>query len=159
MSTGGGMTLGEGVIEIRGSIDGLRADLRQARALVESHLNRTAANAGQWAGQVSRITSGILIASGLREMIEQVKGLGLAFVQNNAAYEQHTIALGVMLRSETKAVEVMRQVQAMAMKTPFTTESLLKGVQLLKAYGFEMEAILPMMRTIGDAASASPEGM
>lgn len=51
------------------------------------------------------------------------------------------------------------QIQTMAAKTPFRMNDLTQAVVTLKIFGFENQKLIPMMKTIGDAAAASPQGM
>ena len=103
----------------------------------------------------------------LMQMFERLKQMVVSFVQalvsgmiqSSAQLEQFRLSLGVLLKDQGKANTMIKDIQEFAAKTPFNTSNLLEAVQTLKQFGFETEKILPMLRSIGDAAAASPGGM
>jgi tape measure domain-containing protein len=126
----------------------LAPQLNATRSMVVDSLSRTAEIAG-----------GILTAEIGRSLYDAVAGLPGLFIESNARLEQYTLSLGVMLKDQEKANDLIKDVERFAAKTPFNTDNLMSSVQLLKAYGFEVNQLLPMMETIGNAAAAAPQGM
>lgn len=76
--------------------------------------------------------------------------------------EQARIGFETMLGSAEKATAFLRDLQAFAAKTPFEFPQLQESSQLLLAFGFGAEQILPMMTAIGNAMAGlgkGPEGI
>lgn len=90
------------------------------------------------------VGAGFLAAGGLA-----IKA-GLDF---NTSMEQNQIAFETMMGSADKASAHLKELQALAKNTPFEQADVIKGSRQLQAYGFEAEKIIPMLTTIGDAAS------
>lgn len=90
-----------------------------------------------------------------------VGGMGLvgfmAF-RTAAQFEQYNIAFETLLGSQERAAEFLAELRQFAQVTPFDLEGLVEGSKLLLAYGFELERILPMLQTIGDATAALGAG-
>lgn len=147
MAFGAG-ALAEAYIEIRAKMDKLQGDMGHVKSFVQSSLMNVASVAG-----------GILAASGFQALNEGLMGVAAGFIQANAQMEQYRVALGVMLKDQARANRLIMEMEQMARKTPFETGQLIQAAQLLKSYGFEVEKLLPTLRSIGDAAAASPQGM
>jgi len=73
-------------------------------------------------------------------------------------WEQTQIAFETLLGSAEQAQRFMAEAQAFAKATPFDTAGVLEASRLLLAFGFEAEQVLPMLTTIGDAASGLGKG-
>lgn len=147
MAFGAG-SLADAYIKVRYDDSSLRSELGRIKSTVSSGLSSIAGVAG-----------GILAASGFQAINEGLVGVARGFIQANAQMEQYRVALGVMLRDQNRANRLLAEMEEFARRTPFETASLIRATQLLKSYGFEVDQLLPMLRSIGDAAAASPEGM
>lgn len=73
-------------------------------------------------------------------------------------FEQTQIAFETMLGSAQKANTFLAEAEDFADKTPFEFPELIDSAKLMKAFGFEIEKVLPMMTTIGDTASGLGAG-
>lgn len=73
-------------------------------------------------------------------------------------FEQTQIAFETMLKSGDKANKFLEEAEDFANKTPFEFPELIQSSKLLKAFGFEIERVLPMMTTIGDTSSGLGAG-
>lgn len=73
-------------------------------------------------------------------------------------YEQTEIAFSTMLKSQEKARKFLAEASAFANETPFEFPDLIDSSKLLLAFGFDPDAILPMLTTIGDASSGLGAG-
>lgn len=80
--------------------------------------------------------------------------LGIASVKMNADMEMTTRAFEVLTGSAEKAKEHIAQLESFAATTPFELPGLLDASKKLQAYGFQVDAVIPIMRTVGDAAMA-----
>jgi len=73
-------------------------------------------------------------------------------------FEQTQIAFETMLSSGERASRFLSEAEDFANKTPFEFPELLQSARLMKAFGFEIESVLPMMTVIGDTASGLGAG-
>lgn len=148
MAAGSGSLVARGFVQFRGDSSRLPSDMAQARSIFREHLLG-----------MSNIAGGVLAAAGIRGIGGMMKSMGSVWLSASSQMEDFTMSFGVLLRSEPQAKQLMRDIEQMAAVTPFTTASLAEAVIQLKVFGFETSRLLPMMRTIGDAAAASPRGM
>jgi len=88
-----------------------------------------------------------------------IVALGVAATKAASSMEQLEISYSVMLGGADKAKKFVTQLQDMADKTPFTTHQLSTLAQQLLVVGVNAVEVIPVLRTIGDAAAASPLGM
>jgi tape measure domain-containing protein len=144
----GASQLATAYLAIRSDRRALEADLADVRTMVVSSMQ----------GVVS-VAGGILASLGVQQLAEGIKGIIGGMVGGNAQLEQYQVSLGVMLKSTEQAKSMMQEIVQFAAVTPFNIPNLMAAVQQMKAYGWETKRLLPDMRIIGDAASASPGGM
>lgn len=75
-----------------------------------------------------------------------------------ASAEQTAIAFETLLGSGKEARDFLADLDRMAANTPFNVVGLQRASQQLLAFGFDVEKVLPMLGTIGDAVSAMGGG-
>lgn len=80
--------------------------------------------------------------------------LGVASVKMNAEMEMTTRAFEVLTGSSDRAKEHLAQLERFAATTPFEFPGLVDASKKLQAYGFQTEAVIPIMETVGNAAMA-----
>ncbi len=106
-------------------------------------------------GSLSQIGLAIF---GVQQLARTLQGLGNAALGASADWEQYTIQMTTMLRSEDKAKAKMEELSQFARKTPFTLPTIMEATQQILAYGFAIEDVIPMMQIVGDtAAGLGPE--
>lgn len=109
-------------------------------------LDRVRGRLNSIAGSVTRLGS---LAAGA------LGGVGVAAaVKMAAAFEQTEIGFTTLLGSAEKARSLLGDLEAFAARTPFQFPDLANSAKMLLAMGFNAEAAVPMMRTLGDATSA-----
>jgi len=69
------------------------------------------------------------------------------------AYQQSSLAFEVMLKSKAKADALVKDLAKLANTTPFELQDVTSGAQKLLAMGYAAKDILPMMKSLGNAAS------
>lgn len=79
-------------------------------------------------------------------------------MQLAGAYEQTQVAFETMLGSAEKAEKFLQEAVKFAAQTPFEFPELVNSSKLLLAFGFNVENIMPMMQTIGDASAGLGAG-
>ena len=148
----GGSLVAKAYVQIRTDLAPLRSGLSEAISLVRQSVSTMAG-----------VTAGALAAAGLEAGLSGAVSLAKSIVGEmigvNAQFEQFEVSLGVLFKSERVAKQMIQDIQQMAARTPFRMADLTQGVTMLKVFGFQVKDLLPMMRLIGDAASASPRGM
>lgn len=73
-------------------------------------------------------------------------------------FQQTEMAFETLLDSAERAQRFMREAYEFARVTPFDTQGVFEASRLLLAFGFQAEQIIPMLTTIGDAASGLGKG-
>lgn len=95
---------------------------------------------------------------GLAAVTAAVGLLGREFVQTAANMEQAEIGFETLLGSAQAAADFIGELQQFAAETPFEFPQLQDAAQRFLAFGFAAEEILPLLRTVGDAAAALGAG-
>ena len=75
------------------------------------------------------------------------------FAKAGAEAEKSQVAFETMTGSVEKAAEIMREMEGLALETPFTFQEVEKNTKLLKAMGIESESLFGTMRILGDVAA------
>src|SRR5574343_464111 len=68
-------------------------------------------------------------------------------------FRQAEVALTTMIGSGTKAQAFLSELKTFAASTPFEFPDLLQAAQRMKALGFDAEAVIPIMKGIGNAVA------
>lgn len=76
-----------------------------------------------------------------------------SLIEQAGAFEQNTVAFGVMLGSAEKATVLLGQIKEFAKKTPFQLEELVEGSKRLLAYNVEAKDLIPTLGMLGDITS------
>lgn len=159
-------------IRLRADASGFLSDLKNLKGMTKTiDIKSGGSNAGKswgnaFVGSAKRILEGsmstmlgILGAAGFNSLSQTVTDFTKSMVMNNAELEKMKTSLDVLFQSKSIANRMFADVKKMAAETPFETPDLIRGIQLLKQFGHENEKLIPLMRSIGDAAAASPMGM
>ena len=85
-------------------------------------------------------------------------GVAAAALKMSANMEQTGVAFRSMLKDGNASAAMLKDIQRIAAETPFEFPELANSARLLLAYRFEASKVIPMLRTIGDAASAMGAG-
>lgn len=85
-------------------------------------------------------------------------GLAGAMIKASANMEQTRIAMTTMTGSAEKAGAMLKQVQQLAIETPFGLQELTTATRQLLAYNFAGDKAVDMLRTVGDASAALGQG-
>ena len=82
-----------------------------------------------------------------------IVNLGISSVKAAAQMRQYEIAFQTMLKSADAGTQMLRDLQKFAAETPFDVPGVVKAGQQLMAFGFQAKDIIPMLTSLGDAAS------
>lgn len=141
-------SLGDAVLRIRADVSRFGSDMRMVKSMAIASLGM----------QGIRLATDAIGAFG-RLSINVMGDVRDAIISTNAQFERMSVTFGAMMKDARAGDLMAERVESMAAKTPFSSESLMKGVQLLKNYGMETKKILPAMEAIGNAAAAAPAEM
>lgn len=72
-------------------------------------------------------------------------------------YEQIRLTFDAFTGSAKKSREVLRDLEKMAIKTPFTSNDLVQGSEQLLGFGLEIEKLMPTLRMLGDLSRGNSE--
>lgn len=78
-------------------------------------------------------------------------------IQLAASYERSKIAFEVMVGDAVKGQQLLGDLTRLAIRTPFVTEDLTRGAQMLLGMGVKLEAVMPSMERLGDIAAGDAE--
>jgi len=107
-----------------------------------------------------RVVTGILISQMFYTILRNVKEATAAAIEFKSEMEQAAISFSLMLNSREVAGEFITELKRFAATTPFTMASAKQAAQQLLAMGWQVESVIPTLRTFLDAASirgASPD--
>lgn len=135
-------------------------------AALDKELTPGAAAAGDRAGAAAagafgrRLTLGIAVATtaataGLVALGKKASTMGL---KTAAANEQAAISFEKFTGSAAAGLQMITDLQRFAADTPFEFPALQETARMLLVAGIRGDKVLPMMRNIGDAVSASGKG-
>lgn len=131
---------------------------------VETNLdkaNSSAQKAASGIGGLSTAFEGLKAAAALGAIGSIVKGIasmGTEAIMAAAKMKQYEIAFTTMLKSAEKGKAMMQDLRGFAESTPFDVPGVVEAGQQLVAFGFEAKQIIPMLTTLGDAASGLGKG-
>ncbi len=95
------------------------------------------------------------VSMGLDAIVSGVMQLGKAAINSAVEYEQLSVSLGVLLGDASKVPAVLGEWKKFSDATPFEPEQVNKAGKALLAFGFESEALVPLMTKIGDVAAGT----
>lgn len=140
------------------------AEAAKAAVVAEKEAAKAAQEAGEKTSFLSKaldfVTSKAAIAGAT--IVAALTAGGIAAIKMAADYEQTEKAFTNMLKSADMAKAFLTELQSFANKTPFEFADLTTASKRLLAFGFQAKEIIPLMTSIGDAASglgAGTEGM
>ena len=94
------------------------------------------------------------VAGSFKYLAAGAVALGVAAVKMNADMAMTARAFEVLTGDADKAKAHLDQLEAFAASTPFEFPGLVEASKKLQAYGFETEAVIPIIQAVGDAAMA-----
>lgn len=95
----------------------------------------------------------VQLASLIGTIAGSIVNLGISSVKAAAQMRQYEIAFQTMLKSADAGTQMLRDLQKFAAETPFDVPGVVKAGQQLMAFGFQAKEIIPMLTSLGDAAS------
>lgn len=141
-------------------------DVLKARGAISANtFSRAVTAAGQEMKQATSHGGGLLsMVGGIKGALVGAAAAGTVYagvlgVKAANSAEQAMVSFKVLLKSTEAAKDMLGNLQQFAGSTPFTFPEVRQGAQQMLAYGFAARDIVPMLRIVGDAASAAPQGM
>ena len=126
-----------------------------AAANAGKEIRNTGDSVGGYVKSVSRIITGILISQAFYSVIRSVKDATASVAEFTMYMEQAEISFTLMLGSAQRATGMLNALQDFAAKTPFRMEDAAQSARRLMAMGFAAENVIPIMRSLADAAAIS----
>lgn len=111
------------------------------------------------AGRSANVALGLLARGGAIA----ATGIGLATVaiarmgsETNATQDAQRVSFTALLKSKSKAAEMMKQIQQLALDSPILDPaSTGDAVRMLLAYGISTKKVIPLVKALGDMSAAS----
>jgi tape measure domain-containing protein len=121
-------------------------------------------DASNWTSGIDTALAGLDVLTDAAQAAGAAAAVGLsaavvAGVDAASSFQQAAMSMEVLLGSADAADAMMKSIRDMAAVTPFDTQNLTEGAQMLMATGFAAEDTLPILTALGDAASSMPNGM
>lgn len=113
---------------------------------------------GQMGGTLSSLAGGLGLSLGIAGITAGIVALGKESLSLGMKMEQTKVAFTTLTGSADAALEHLDALRAFAAKTPFEFTDLIDASRRLQAFGFEAQAVIPMMTNIGDAVAAMGGG-
>ncbi len=156
-------TLTTNIQNMRKSISGINSKGLQKvgtdATTVEKNIKKAASGVKSFSDQCTKMSdaiSGITkleVASMFASVAGNILSAGTACVQAAAQMRQYEIAFQTMLNSTEEGTKMLRDLQQFAAETPFDVPGVVSAGQQLMAFGFQAKEIIPMLTSLGDAAS------
>lgn len=120
---------------------------------------RETATAVQDAGKSTSVFSQILGELGPRlakaVAVEEIIRFGFSALAAAGNYERLTVAFTVFLKSAYEAKGVLKDIQDLSMRTPFTSEQTQQGARILLAYGVSGKQLIPILEQLSSVAAGT----
>jgi|GEM_PF-3061304 len=130
------------LVKISGDSSGLRKELNAVQRQIKTAFGSDAVAASQKS------------LSSLKYLTAGFVGAGVAAVKFAADMEQTTMAFETLLGSSEAAKSMVKDLTDFAARTPFQLPGISKSTQQILAYGFAADSVIPMLTSVGDAASS-----
>ena len=134
------MTIADLLVKISGDSSGLRKELSAAQRNIKSAFgSKSVQLSEQVAGKFKWVAAG-------------AAALGIAAVTMSAKMDMTQRSFEVLTGSADMAKQHLSDLQNFAATTPFEFTGLVDASKKLQAYGFEVNAVIPIMQVLGDSA-------
>lgn len=135
--------------EITGTCESLKNALRDAQTAFH-----TTADAAEQQGQrIDTLLGKLKETAAMIGVGFGVKEFGRKVMEVRGQFQQLEMAFNTMLRSESKANDLMNQLVRTAATTPFDLQSVAEGAKQLLAYGTSAEEVNGTLVRLGDIAA------
>lgn len=135
--------------EITGTCESLKNALRDA----QKAFHTTAEAAEQQGQRIDALLSKLKETAAMIGVGFGVKEFGRNVMKVRGQFQQLEMAFSTMLKSESKANDLMNQLVRTAATTPFDLQGVAKGAKQLLAYGTSAEEVNGTLVRLGDIAS------
>ena len=135
-------TIADLLVKISGDSTGLRKELNAVQRQIKTAFGSESLNLSN---QIERSFKYIGAA---------MLGVGVASVVMSSKMEMTNRAFEVLTGSADKAKEHLTALEQFGATTPFEFAGLTEASKKMMAYGFNVDAVIPILRTLGDAAMA-----
>lgn len=134
-------------------IDDFNVSAQAMEKRIQSVSNTTAAESLQMDQSIQNFAQ-----NGARYIVSYLVGQGMSsllqsIVQTRGQFQQLEIAFGTMLKSETKAAQLMGELVKTAAKTPFDLQGIANSAKQMMAYGSSAETVVSELTMLGNVAA------
>jgi tape measure domain-containing protein len=138
----------------KSALGSLNAAAMSARSSVSSAFSSMASSAAQLAGSFSGVKASLLGIVG----IGSFGALAGSSLKLAASAETLQISFETLLGSAAAAKGMVSDLQRMAAETPLSEMGVSDAAKKMLAFGFAAESVIPMLTTVGDAATSLAGG-
>lgn len=143
-------------VRVSADTKGLTAGMDDAGRTAK-RLGDTLTRVEQPAAAASKSLSGIGAAAAAAGLLAVGAAMGTVATQSvklAGELEQNKVAFTTMLGSADKADAMLRELATFAASTPFELRGLTDSTKKLLAFGFDAQAVIPIMNSVGNAVAA-----
>lgn len=128
------------------SAQAMERHIRQVSTATVSEAAQMDQSIQQFAQNGARYIVSYLVGQGMSSLLQSI-------VQTRGEFQQLEIAFGTMLKSDSKAKQLMDELVVTAAKTPFDLQGIANSAKQMMAYGSTVDTVVDELVMLGNVAS------
>lgn len=128
------------------SAQAMERHIRQVSTTTVSEAAQMDQSIQQFAQNGARYIVSYLVGQGMSSLLQSI-------VQTRGEFQQLEIAFGTMLKSDSKAKQLMDELVVTAAKTPFDLQGIASSAKQMMAYGSTVDTVVDELVMLGNVAS------
>jgi len=128
------------------SAQAMERHIRQVSTTTVSEAAQMDQSIQQFAQNGARYIVSYLVGQGMSSLLQSI-------VQTRGEFQQLEIAFGTMLKSDSKAKQLMDELVVTAAKTPFDLQGIANSAKQMMAYGSSVDSVVDELVMLGNVAS------
>ena len=128
------------------SAQAMERHIRQVSTTTVSEAAQMDQSIQQFAQNGARYIVSYLVGQGMSSLLQSI-------VQTRGEFQQLEIAFGTMLKSDSKAKQLMDELVVTAAKTPFDLQGIANSAKQMMAYGSTVDNVVDELVMLGNVAS------
>ena len=139
---------------VQNSVNNMRQQVSQSMQQVQSSVQQSVGAINMSFGNIFSNAAGFALGmAGFQGITAAIQGSIGAGIRFDSTMQQAKISFDTMLGSVEKADKLLADLQKFAADTPFEFPDLQNAAKKMLAFGFSAEQIMPMLKSVGDAAA------
>lgn len=110
-------------------------------------------------GMTAAVTAGNLLSQGIEGIASAAAGAASGALKLAADWQQAGVQFEVMTGSAGRAGKLLKDIEGLAIKTPYSSDELARASKMLMSFGVTADNIVPTLSRLGDVAMGSAENL